>query len=595
MEKIISYDPLENKFPRGTISKNNEIKFCVFDNGFSADEVYLMMKRDDENEFFYHQMQRIENQFETTVKFETRGHFWYLFQVKKDGQVLYLSKTFDNYSYLSNEAGEAFFQLVTEKEYNQKNQLQGGIIYQIYVDRFCKYGEVNVRKPLIFRNDWGGAICKNTTDPLVINQEVFGGNFAGVESKLDYLKDLGVTTIYLNPISMANSNHKYDTADYMHVDPMFGTEADFERMVAQAKNRGIKVIIDGVYNHTGSDSIYFNKYNHFDTLGAYKSKKSKFYSWYNWINWPNEYGSWWGIDTLPSISHTSEDFQNYIAGDGGVIEKFLKQSVSGVRLDVVDEISDEFVKKIRNKVFSFGDDKAVIGEVWEDASTKISYSKRREYFSDNELTSVMNYPVKESILNYIRTKEPHDLVSTMRMLLNNYPKTVLDNLMNFLGTHDTGRFYSDIKNMCEKDEEKAQKLLKIATGILFLMPGVPSIFYGDEYGIENSDGNSRVCFDWKNYKTKVFDWYLKLTKIRKMPVLKDGEFKILFSKDGKFVFERFNDDERIVCLTNLKKEPLEIEIEGEFKSFITGKNVETLIRLEENEIEILIEKNKKKK
>ncbi len=595
MENIITYDPLRQKFPLGAVSKNTKVTFSFDDPENLVFEAYFVCKRDDESEFNYYQMAKEEKSFKITQTYEFAGHYWYLFQIKIADGVFYINKTYDCFSYLDEQIKDSFFQLVTERPYTQTNQMQGGLIYQIFVDRFCKFGEVVTRKPLIFRSDWGGEITKNTTDPLVINQEVFGGNFAGVASKLDYLKKLRVTVLYLNPISMANSNHKYDTADYMRVDPMFGTEKDFENLIKDAKELGIKVIIDGVYNHTGSDSIYFNKYGRFNTLGAYKSQKSKYYSWYNWDVWPDKYGSWWGIDTLPSISHNSEDFQNYIAGDGGVIEKFLKQGVGGVRLDVVDEISDEFVKKIQKKVSSFGEDKAVIGEVWEDAATKTSYSKRREYFSGNELTSVMNYPVKESILCFLRTCEPTDLVSTMRMLQNNYPKVVLDNLMNFLGTHDTGRFYSDIKEMCDGNEDKSLKLLKIATAILFTLPGVPSIFYGDEYGMENNCGSSRGCFDWKNYKTKIYDWYLKLAKIREYQVLKNGEFKILYARDGKFIFERFDDKERIVVLANMKNNDLEINLDGKFESFLTKKQMTDKFILKPQSVEILIENKKEKK
>jgi len=476
MENFVKYDPLEDKSPIGVVAKNNKVEFKINTDRQDIELAYLVMKKDEDSQFRYIEMTRTSQGYICEQTFENAGHYWYVFQIKIGDNYFYINKTYDNRSYISYEIGEQFFQSVIEKEYTSYDQMQGGIIYQVFVDRFCKVGEVKKREPLIFRDDWGGGLQKNTTNPLIINLEVFGGNFAGLISKLDYLKKLGITIIYLNPISMANSNHKYDTADYMRVDPMFGTEKEFEFFINEAKQREIKVIIDGVYNHTGSDSIYFNKYNRFDTLGAYKSQDSKFYPWYNWDVWPDKYGSWWGIDTLPSIRHDSDDFQNFIAGDGGVIEKFLKQGIAGVRLDVVDEISDEFVKKIQKKVSSFGEDKIVVGEVWEDASTKISYSQRRKYFLDNELSSVMNYPVKESVITYLKTKEPYDLESTMRMLKNNYPKAVLDNLMNFLGTHDTGRFYSDIKAFCDGDEDRAFALLKVATTILFTLPGVHQYF-----------------------------------------------------------------------------------------------------------------------
>lgn len=579
------FDPLLFKYPKGTVTKNTNVTFYIeLTCDVQPKHVYFMLKKDGENDYQYLEMTKNER-YEFNYNFAESGHFWYNFQVVFDDFCVYLNKTFDTRSCLSNEKQEDFLQLVTEKEYECTNSMQGGIIYQIYVDRFCKLGEVKPRKPLILRDDWGGKIQKNTTDPLIINLETFGGNLKGIISKLDYLEDLGVTTIYLNPISQANSNHKYDTSNYMQIDDMFGTENDFKQLVEKAKEKGMGIVIDGVYNHTGSDSIYFNKYGNFDTLGAYKSKESKFYKWYDFDEFPDKYRSWWGIDTLPSINSNCDEFQDYIAGDGGVLEKFLKLGINGVRLDVVDEITDKFVQKIEKKVHEFGKDKVVMGEVWEDASTKESYSKRREYFSKNELNSVMNYPIKETVLQYIFGKNPDSLVSTIRMLENNYPKPVRDNLMNFLTTHDTRRVFSEIQ---KRDEKQAATLYKIASALIFTLPGVPSIFYGDEYGMQDNDGSSRGCFDWENNQNEIYDWFKKLTKIRKFKVLKDGEINILYAKDGKFVFERFNDDERIIVMTNLDFSPLDIELNGEYTSFLTGERKENF-KLKYNEIEILIE------
>lgn len=582
------YDPLLFKFPKGPISKNNEVNFHIDYNGDVQPKiVYFMLKSDSDTDYRYLEMKN-NNGYEFSYIFENSGHYWYNFQLVFDDYCLYLNKTYDSRSELSYEKKEDYLQLVTEKEYTCKNSMQGGIIYQIYVDRFCKVGEVKCRKPLIMRDDWGGKIQKNTTDPLIINLEVFGGNINGIISKLDYLKNLGVTTIYLNPISLANSNHKYNTSDYMKIDDMFGTESDFKNLVELAKQRGMKLVIDGVYNHTGSDSIYFNKNGTFNTLGAYKSKESKFYKWFEFEEYPDKYRSWWGIDTLPSINRNSADFQDFIAGKNGVLEKFLKLGVGGVRLDVVDEITDEFVQKIEKKVHEFGEDNIVMGEVWEDASTKMSYSERRQYFTKNELNSVMNYPVKETVLEYITTQNSKPLESTLRMLENNYPKTVKDNLMNFLTTHDTKRVFSEILNKNNDNEKEAILLYKIATTLIFTLPGVPSIFYGDEYGMLDNDGSSRGCFDWEHYKNEIYDWFLKLTKIRKLSVFKDGEINILYSGNGKFAFERTGENERVVVIANVSSSPFDINIKGEFVSFLTGNKAQNH-KFQQNEFDILIE------
>lgn len=591
MNNLVKYDPLLFKCPKGTIAKGNSVNFEIFvDPSVKPNSVLFMCKEDKDADYTYTEMKKSQNGYEISVNFDNFGHFWYNFKLIFDNYQMFLSKTYDNYSCCCyDNKGEDFLQLVSRKPYTCTNSMQGGLIYQIFVDRFCKEGKVENREPLILRDDWGGGIQKNTTDPLIINLEVFGGNFNGITSKLDYLEELGVTTIYLNPIGMANSSHKYDTADYMHVDSMFGTEEDFVNLVNKAKEKGMQIVFDGVYNHTGSDSIYFNKYGRFDTLGAYKSKKSKFYEWYDFIDYPDEYYSWWGIDTLPSIKDDNQDFQNYIAGENGVLDKFMKLGVAGVRLDVVDEISDEFTKKISDRVHKYGDNRVVMGEVWEDASTKISYSSRRSYFTNNELNSVMNYPVKETILNYIKTKSTFELCSTLRMLQNNYPKVVLDNLMNFLSTHDTGRMFTDLIAIADGDRKKATKLMKIASLLTFTLPGVPSIFYGDEYGMENNDNSSRGCFDWDNYNNEIFAWYKKLSGIRKYAVMKDGDMNVLYADYGKFVFERVSDNERIVVMTNMSNSPLDINLEGEFVSFVTGKKINSF-KLKENELEVLIEK-----
>ena len=519
---------------------------------------------------------------------EESGHYWYNFQFVFDGYCLYLNRSFDTRSFIADYKGDDYLQLVTEKEYDCTNSLQGGVIYQIFVDRFCRDGEVKNRKPLTLRDDWGGSLHKNTTDPIYVNLEVFGGNFRGILSKLDYLKNLGVTTIYLNPIQLANSNHKYNTSDYMKIDDMYGTEKEFKQLIDEAEKQGIQIVIDGVYNHTGSDSIYFNKDGNFDTLGAYKSKNSRYYNWFNFIEYPDKYYSWWGIDTLPSINHECDDFQDYITGDNGVIDKFMKLGVAGVRLDVVDEITDRFVQKIAKRVHKYGKDKVVMGEVWENAAIKESYGARRKYFAENELNSVMNYPIKETVLEYVRTGSPVNLESTLRMLENDYPKVVRDNLMNFLTTHDTTRVFSELVSHCEDNEDVATDLYKIATALIFTLPGVPSIFYGDEYGMKNDSGSSRGCFDWTNYKNDIYKWFEKLTKVRKFKALKDGEMNVLYSRNGKFIFERVGEEERIVVLTNLHETNLNVKLEGDYKSFITGKKVKEL-NLGKNQVEILIE------
>ena len=590
MNKIAKFDPLLFKLPKGVISKNNKVNFYVEFKGETLPSViYFMVKRDEDAVYKYIPMERVEGGYFVDYEFEEAGHYWYNFQFVVNGIYYYLNKAFNYKSYVSEQKGEDYLQLVLEKDYECTNSMQGGIIYQIFVDRFCKQGDVSCRNPLIFRDDWCGDLHKNTADPIYVNLEVFGGNFNGIISKLGYLKDLGVTTIYLNPIQLANSNHKYNTSDYMKVDDMYGTEAEFKKLIEEAQKQGMQIVIDGVYNHTGSDSIYFNKDGNFESLGAYNSENSRFFKWFDFYEYPNVYRSWWGIDTLPSINHECEDFQDYITGENGVIDKFMSLGVAGVRLDVVDEITDKFVKKIENRVHKYGKNKIVMGEVWENAAIKESYSVRRKYFVDGELNSVMNYPVKESILEYIRTKEPTNLESTLRMLENDYPKVVKDNLMNFLTTHDTTRVFSELMTVSDGNDDLAFEYYKLATTLIFTLPGVPSIFYGDEYGMKNNCGSSRGCFDWENYQNSIYDWFRKLTTIRKYSALKDGELKILYADAGKFAFERYNDQERIIVVMNLKDTKFFVRLDGDFYSFLSGKKIDN-VDLGKNQFDIIIEK-----
>jgi len=626
MEVLASFDPLLDKFPIGAVCKNTKVYFSVkINENNNPKEVYFIFREDEWNECKIIKMENDKDKFIVNEEFKLNGHYFYYFKLVYEFGEKYLCKTYDNYSYLSDSVGENFVLIVTEEEYVSKDSLQGGIIYQIMVDRFCKVGDVSERKPLFLRDDWGGDIEKYTTDPIKINEQVFGGNFKGVISKLDYLKNLGVTAIYFTPISQANSHHKYDTADYMKVDDMFGTEEDFKSLVENAKEKNIKIIIDGVYNHTGSDSVYFNKKNSFDGVGAFNSKNSKYFNWYNFREFPSKYDCWWGIETLPSIKKDNLNFQNYIAGENGVIEKFMNMGVFGIRLDVIDELSDDFIQKISSKINTFGKNCVCMGEVWEDASTKISYDRRRNYFTNNQINSVMNYPLKDSILEFLKTKNPYSLNSTIRMLINNYPKTVLDNLMNFVGTHDTNRFFSEIKNICglsdfkidinkkvivknneffklfsdvefDKKTEYENKfnslisILKIGYVLLFTMPGVPSIFYGDEYGMDNSGNNPRGCFNFEKCENEISEFIKNLAFLRKMKVFKDGEIKVLCSIDGKFIFERYDEKTQVIVLVNLGKSVLDIELKGNFKSYFTNKSFNS-IKLNENMFDILISKN----
>ena len=283
----------------------------------------------------------------------------------------------------------------------------------------------------------------------VRNRDFFGGSLNGITAKLDDLAALGVTVLYLNPIFESASNHRYNTADYLHIDPMLGTEEDFRRLCREAKERGIRVILDGVFSHVGSRSRYFQE--------AISDPNSKYRDWFDFKHYPDSYTSWWGITDLPCVRKDNEDFLRYIIdGEDAIAVHWLRAGADGWRLDVVDELPDSFVMRLRDRIRAEKPDALLIGEVWEDASNKIAYDQRRRYFTDRELDSVMNYPWQKEILRFVRGEaDGSDLGERIMTLAENYPADVLACVMNILSTHDTPRAINALLD--PRDGDRAER------------------------------------------------------------------------------------------------------------------------------------------
>ena len=532
MEKIL-YNPINDRVPNGTLKTNQIVDFNLkIRCDLIINKVILILRYEKTNETKFLECKIVDydiNYFVYGVQtsLDTSGLYWYHFEVDTNKGKFYVNKS-NRYESSLNEQ-EEFPLTVVKNEIRMNKKFTGGIIYHIFVDRFNKVGKVNVRDGFVYRDDWGGSIIKNTQDRTALNYEVFGGNLQGIIAKLDYLRDLGVTTIYLSPIFMAPSNHKYDTSDYSKVDPMYGDQRTLLELIVEAEQRNIGVILDGVFNHIGSDSIYFNKENKFKEIGAYNSKESKYYDWFRFNNWPDDYDCWWGIKTLPSVNQSNKDLQEYMSS---IIKRYMAMGLQGFRLDVVDEIHHELLTKICNSIYSVKKDALIIGEVWEDASTKIAYGNRRGYFLGEELNSVMNYPLKNAIIDYAMNKNCDSFYYVYQMIEDNYPDYVKHNLMNLIGSHDTKRILSILS---EKDNPI--ELLKIVSALQFTFYGVPSIFYGDEVGIEDDGSDfSRKCYPWGNENQIIFNWYKKLSKIRRYKVFKEGEMKVITCENGVIVF-----------------------------------------------------------
>lgn len=480
--------------------------------------------------------------------------------------------------------GEDWQLTVYDKDFHTPEWLRGGIIYQIFPDRFASSGtkKQNVPSDRVLRTDRDGdPYWIPTAEGKVLNNDYFGGDLNGIEQKLGYLKSLGVTCIYLNPIFEAQSNHRYDTADYEKIDSMLGTEKDFKSLCESAKKLGIRIMLDGVFSHTGDDSRYFNRYSRYDSLGAYQSKKSPYYGWYKFNKWPDDYESWWGIEILPEVNEDNSDFIEYITGKNGIARKWLKLGASGWRLDVADELPDEFLDEFRKAVKEEKADGLVLGEVWEDASNKSSYGKLRRYLLGKQLDSVMNYPFAGAVIDFIRDANAELFASRVMSIVENYPKEVLDVLMNHLSTHDTMRAitalagescaYRDRKwqsthSLDEREYHYGMKLLMAASAMQFALPGVPTIYYGDEAGMQGyKDPFNRRCYPWGKENGELVEWYKKLGKIRnENRVFKDGRFEILSAVAGCVAFSRKNDDEAILVISNSNPHPITYYVKSEW-------------------------------
>ncbi len=457
-----------------------------------------------------------------------------------------------------------------------------GVTYQIFPDRFCRthlpepanmLGERTIHtqwnEPPHYLPDENGEIHNN---------DFFGGNLQGIIQKLDLLERLSVTTIYLCPIFESDSNHRYNTADYHKIDPMLGTEADFRQFCEAAHRRGMRIILDGVFNHTGSNSRYFNACGAYPDLGAAQSRQSPYFHWYHFSSWPTDYDAWWGIKTLPSVNEDQTDYRNFIIHDANsVIRHWLRAGADGWRLDVADELPDDFIAEIRQVMYEEKPDSFLLGEVWEDGSNKIAYSQRRRYLLGSETNGLMNYPLRTEVLRWLLGGDAAQFRETMETLRENYPKFAYYNALNSLSTHDTPRILTLLgcgqPNLPTKDLRAAYRLspeeralgfqrLQLATILLFSFPGSPTIFYGDEAGMEGfEDPLNRGTYPWGREDTALLEHYIKLGKLRKeLLPLQQGDISYLMAQEGGLVFQRTWQGKTILIALNAGSEPLEVSL-----------------------------------
>ena len=452
-----------------------------------------------------------------------------------------------------------------------------GVSYQIFPDRFCRsrvpdpaglVGDRTVHENWQdtpeFRPDERGEIR---------NRDFFGGDLAGIISKLDYLKRLGVTTLYLNPIFEAASNHRYNTADYMAIDPMLGTAEDFRALCREAHARGMRVLLDGVFNHTGSASRYFNADGFYPELGAAQSKDSPYYNWYHFTHWPDSYDAWWGIKTLPAVEENQASYRDFIIrSEDSVVRHWLRCGADGWRLDVADELPDDFIAELRQAMDAEKPDCLLLGEVWEDGSNKIAYDRRRKYLLGRETHGLMNYPFRTAALDWLCGGDAAAFRENMEQLRENYPSPAFYSAMNFLSTHDTPRILTLLggeltpadkaeraaAQLSPAGRELARRRLMLGALLLYTFPGSPTVYYGDEAGMEGyEDPLNRRAFPWGAEDEELLRWYRKLGQLRGgRPSLQRGDICYLYADGSGLALRRQWDGEVTTAAMNSGKEPL---------------------------------------
>ena len=548
LNSFITHDPARERFhsPLGAVETRTPLRLAISDSRAAVLSAELVINGDDGLEE-RHEMSPADGDWAVTIAApEAPAALWYSFRLTlADGELWLCAGYAGRFSQLMSTRGDGFRLTVYERGFETPEWFRRSVMYQIFPDRFARDGTDTARRgvekhiamgrQVKYHDGWDEAVDwqPNSADGFYFPLDFFGGTFRGIEEKLDYIAGLGVGVIYLNPIVEARSNHRYDAADYMQPDPILGSLEDFERLCASAKARGIRIILDGVFSHTGADSVYFNRDNHYRSAGAYNAgKKSEYYGWYDFRKWPEDYRCWWNFPDLPEVNEHDPSWQKLvITGSDSVVKTWLRRGADGWRLDVADELPDDVLEMIRSAVKEEKPDAVVLGEVWEDAVTKFSYGTRRKYALGSALDTVMNYPFRSAVLDFLCGRS--DSRALAAFLLGqrlNYPLPMYYALMNLISSHDVERARTalatrlDARGMTreqqagfivsESQDERGAAMQALAAAVQFAVPGVPSVYYGDETGMNGMlDPFNRAPFTtgWH----PLTDWYQALGGLRK--------------------------------------------------------------------------------
>ena len=573
------FDPRDTrcKTPFGAAPCSAEVRFTLFDDAFCGCE--LLVYREFAGAEDVCPLPPAEGGFAGVYTAPGEGELcWYVFRLTRwEGTLSYLGKN----GLRPDRDGAERWQLTVYEDTGTPDWFGRGVTYQIFPDRFRRTGTPDVSGMVGRRwlhESWDDQpVFRPDEDGQITNRDFFGGSLAGITEKLDYLQSLSVTTLYLNPIFEAASNHRYDTADYRAIDPLLGDEEAFRTLCREAHKRGMRVMLDGVFNHTGSRSRYFNADGFYSELGAAQSQDSPYYDWYSFHPWPTDYDAWWGVKTLPAVNEQRPAYRQFIfEGEDSVVRHWLRCGADGWRLDVADELPGDFIAGIRRAIEDEKPDGYLLGEVWEDGSNKIAYSQRRRYLLGRETHGLMNYPLRTALLRWLGGGDAAEFRESMETLQANYPPAAFYGAMNFLGTHDTPRILTLLGAdhvPAAKEERAAYALspaqlargrarLRLAGMLLYAFPGSPTLFYGDEAGMQGfEDPLNRGTYPWGREDTGLLDFFRTLGRLRReRQSLQTGGLTYIYAQGGGLVIAREHEGETTMAALNAGDEVLTLTL-----------------------------------
>lgn len=603
------------RLPQGALKclEGAVLRIKLAGDGAAFSRVFLRLWKDDSESIIECTKKELGDEIIFSVNIaapEKPQLIWYYFIIDINGQKFFYGAR-SGEGRLSSVIPPDYQITVYNADFETPNWFCEGIVYQIFPDRFFR-GKPDLSgrtgldrteyhkkmgRPVLLHENWNEPVLYQPigNEEFYSPCDFYGGDLNGIIEKLPYIASLGVSVIYLNPIFESASNHRYNTSDYLSIDPVLGTEYDLKELINAAGEHGISIMLDGVFSHTGDDSLYFNKYGNYSSLGAYQSHQSPYYEWYDFECFPDKYRCWWNFTTLPEVNELSPKYVSFIRS---VLKKWTSLGIRGWRLDVADELPDEFISMLRSELKAIDHDGLLLGEVWEDASNKQWSKGLRKYVYGNELDSAMNYPFRDAVCDFFVGKiDAFALNEVLSGQRERYPEPFYRACMNILGTHDTQRILSVLSGAPPKDTlsrdaqakyvydqkrvEMGKLLLMAASALQYSMPQPPCVYYADEAGMLGlSDPFNRRTYPWDKVDEALIKHYKLLGKLRaENPALNRGKAAFLPYNEDVFCISRQYDSHSTLTIVNRSKNKQSIIISQ--SDFIEGADAE-FIRFAEN-------------